>query len=40
MAVILDHQLREHIPHDAKEFPISYFHDELMDLPDWARRFG
>lgn len=37
MAIILDHQLREYIPHsDAIEFPISYFHDELIILPDWA----
>ena len=36
MAIILDHQLREHIPHNAVEFPITYFHDELVTLPDWA----
>ena len=36
MPIILDHQLREHIPHNAIEFPISYFHDELITLPDWA----
>lgn len=36
MAIILDHQLREHIPHNATEFPITYFHDELVALPDWA----
>ncbi len=36
MAIILDHQLREHIPHNATEFPITYFHDELAALPDWA----
>ncbi len=36
MAIILDHQLREHIPHNAIEFPITYFHDELATLHDWA----
>lgn len=36
MAIILDHQLREHIPHNAIEFPITYFHDELVTLPDCA----
>lgn len=36
MPIILDHQLREHIPHNAAEFPITYFHDELITLPDWA----
>ncbi len=36
MPIILDHQLREHIPHKATEFPVSYFHDELAELPDWA----
>lgn len=35
MAIILDHQLREHIPHNDMEFPISYFRDELSTLPDW-----
>lgn len=34
MAIILDHQLREHIPHTGLEFPITYFHDELVTLPD------
>ena len=34
MPVILDHQLREHIPHNAMEFPITYFHEELVTLPD------
>lgn len=34
MAIILDYQLREHIPHNAIEFPITYFHDELVTLPD------
>lgn len=36
MPIILDHQLRELIPHNAVEFPITYFHDELVALPDWA----
>lgn len=36
MPIILDHQLREYIPHNAIGFPITYFHDELADLPDWA----
>ena len=36
MPITLDHQLREHIPHNTQEFPITYFHDELMTLPDWA----
>ena len=36
MAIILDHQLREYIPHNVTKFPITYFHDELVNLPDWA----
>ncbi len=36
MTILLDHQLREHIPHNAIEFPITYYHDELVALPDWA----
>ncbi len=36
MPIILDHQLREYIPHNAANFPITYFHDELMTLPNWA----
>ena len=36
MPIILDHQLREHIPHNAIDFPITYFHDELITLPEWA----
>lgn len=36
MALILDHQLREHIPHNAIDFPITYYHDELVTLPEWA----
>ncbi len=36
MAIILDHQLREQIPHSNNEFPITYFHDELALLPNRA----
>ena len=36
MAIILDYQLREQIPHDNKEFPITYFHDGLAALPNRA----
>lgn len=36
MPIILDHQLREQIPHNATDFPITYFHDELAGLPEWA----
>ena len=36
MPIILDHQLREYIPHNQTEFPITYFHDELATLPNWA----
>jgi len=35
MPIKIDHQLREYIPHNATEFPITYFHDELVTLPDW-----
>lgn len=34
MAIQIDHQLREFIPHSTNEFPITYFHDELITLPD------
>ena len=34
MPISLDHQLREHIPHNTIEFPITYFHNELVALPD------
>lgn len=34
MPIILDHQLREHIPHNAIEFPITYYHGELVTLPE------
>lgn len=36
MSIILDHQLKEYIPHNVVEFPITYFHDELIAQPDWA----
>ena len=36
MPIILDHQLREQIPHNAAAFPVSYYHDELADLPNWT----
>lgn len=36
MAIILDYQLREQIPHDVEKFPITYFCDELAALPNWA----
>lgn len=39
MPIILDHQLREHIPHKATEFPVTYYHDELAELPNWAGPF-
>lgn len=34
MPIKLDHRWREYIPHDGAEFPITYFHDELVALPD------
>lgn len=39
MPIILDQQLREQITHKATEFPVSYYHDELAELPDWAGPF-
>lgn len=36
MPIILDYQLREYIPQKPIEFPITYFHDEIVTLPDWA----
>ena len=38
MAILLNHQLREYVPHNSIEFPITYFYDELVALPDWAGR--
>lgn len=34
MPIVLDHQLREYIPHNDIEFPITYFHDELISVPN------
>lgn len=39
MSIILDHQLREQIPHKGTEFPVTYYHDELANLPNWAGPF-
>lgn len=39
MPIILDHQLQEQIPHKATEFPVTYYHDELAELPNWAGPF-
>lgn len=39
MSIRLDHQLQEQIPHKATEFPVTYYHDELAELPDWTGPF-
>lgn len=39
MPIILDHQLREQLPHKAVGFPITYYHDELAELPSWTGPF-
>ena len=36
MPVTIDHQLKEQIPYDFRYFPISFFHDELANLPQWS----
>ena len=36
MPMILNYQLQEQIPHNATDFPITYYHDELAALPSWA----
>lgn len=36
MPIILDHQLRELVPHASTEFPIAYYENELAELPGWA----
>ena len=36
MPIPIDHQLREQITHNVSVFPITYFHDELATLPNWA----
>ena len=35
MPIILDRQLKEQIPREQTGFPVTYFHDELLDLPNW-----
>lgn len=39
MPIILDHQLREQLPHKAAAFPVTYYHDELAELPNWEGPF-
>ena len=34
MAILLDHQLQEQIPHDILSFPVAFYCDELAALPD------
>lgn len=36
MPIILDHQLQEQIPHGSSTFPITFYCDELADLPNRA----
>ena len=36
MAILLDHQLQEQIPHDILSFPVAFYCDELAALPDRA----
>lgn len=36
MPILLDHQLREQIPHNITEFPVTYYQDELAGLPHWT----
>ena len=36
MSIHLDHQLREQIAHSNAGFPISFFHGELAQLPNWS----
>ena len=36
MPITIDHKLQEQITHDTSVFPITYFHDELATLPNWA----
>ncbi len=35
MPIILDRQLKEQIPRVQTGFPGIYFHDELLELPNW-----
>lgn len=39
MPILLDHQLREQIPHTTTGFPITYYRDELAALPRWEGPF-
>lgn len=39
MPILLDHQLREQISHKTTEFPVTYYHDELAELPNWSGPF-
>lgn len=39
MSILLDHQLREQIPHTNTGFPVTYYHDELAALPCWEGPF-
>lgn len=34
MPILLDHQLREQVPHGRAGFPITFFRDELAELPN------
>lgn len=36
MAILLDHQLQEQIPHDILAFPVVFYCDELTSLPNRA----
>lgn len=36
MSIVVDQHLREQILHKAEDFPVSFFENELKDLPDWA----
>ena len=36
MPVLIDHELREFMPHRQSAFPVTYFHDELISLPEYT----
>ena len=36
MAIKINHQLQEQIPHDAAVFPVTFYCDELASLPNYA----
>lgn len=36
MAININHQLQEQIPHDAAVFPVTFYSDELAALPNYA----